>query len=674
MAKGKQKKQAQQHEHVGGSGAVLGVRLMRYSGVQGATLVISNMIQLVSVMVVAGFLGPSEMARYALLLFLAGLVTQVLSLLVKPGTVRRVFGGGDEEDDDDEEDVVSVSPQRTLGTGLAWAVVLGVIGTALVVIFRRPLADGLLGTPEDSNLVLWAGVLAGVWLVFKIADITLWLERRPGAFVITDTTRPVIGLIALTALLAGGMGVEGAMIGTAAGTAVAAVVGVVLLWRGIEPSFDLPEIKQIIIRGGYRAPIVMSFWLIQNADIFILSRFISDADLGVYALASRLGFVVSFLPQGFRVAMRPLRKSAAFQAVRDQYGKATVQGQLLGYFVVLCVFSVLIMILGGQVLVDIAPPAYASAAGLIPFTAAAAVMPSVYRTVNQNVNVAHKRALFISGCVGAAISFCAIAVLLAPEIGAYAAPIGMLFGFGVPSGLMFARNQISSGKPIDFPYRPVASAILAAAALAAGFQLLDVSPIVELLIAAALLLFFLGALIPLGVIPKQHRGPLLHTVRSLRRGSPAHFRPREGLRALDQEERDALRVAVIAGLPAERLDPGPDGDGEGLRLVRSLRRVGAEGGIPVGEPSSYDAQIAGFLFEDVARAVRDASMRRLLSEGAESNDLRALEDLVAHLTKVPDDGWEGRPGTERSWRLPGAARRERANRRKALRRTQTTRQ
>ena len=379
---------------------------MRYSGVQGSTLVISNLIQLVSVMVVAGFLGPEEMARYALLLFLAGLVCQLLSLLVKPGTIRRVFGGGDEEDDDDDDDdVVSASPQRTLGTGLAWAFVLGVIGTALIVLFREPLADGLLGDPEDASLVAWSGVLAGVWLIFKIADITLWLERRPGAFVVTDTSRPVLGLAALTALLAAGMGVEGAIIGTAIGTGIAAIVGVVLLWRGIEPSFDLGEVKQIVIRGGHRAPIVMSFWLIQNADVFILSRFISDADLGVYALASRLGFVVAFLPQGFRVAMRPLRKSAAFQAVRDQYGKATVQGQLLGYFVVLCVFSVLIMILGGEVLVDIAPPAYAGAAGLIPFTAAAAVMPSVYRTVNQNVNVAHKRALFITGCVSAAIAF-----------------------------------------------------------------------------------------------------------------------------------------------------------------------------------------------------------------------------------------------------------------------------
>ena len=669
----KQGKVEQEHDHVGGSGAVLGVRLMRYSGIQGSTLVISNLIQLVAVMVVAAFLGPAEMARYALLLFLAGLVTQVLSLLVKPGTIRRVFGGDDDEDDDDEDDqAVSSSPPRTLGTGLAWALTLGAVGTALVVAFREPLADWLLGDPDDEGLIVWAGVLAGVWLVFKIADITLWLERRPGAFMIADTSRPVLGLVALTILLATGSGVEGAILGTAIGTAIAAAVALVLLRGSYEPSFDIGEIKQIIIRGGPRTPIVMSFWLIQNADIFILSRFISETDLGIYALASRLGIVVSFLPQGFRVAMRPLRKSAAFQAVRDQYGKATVQGQLLGYFVVLCVFSVLAMILGGEILVDLAPPEYADAAGLIPFTAAAAVMPSVYRTVNQNTNLAHHRALFILGCIGAAVAFVAITCLLANEIGAYAAPIGMLVGFGIPSALMFARNQISSGKPIAFPYRPVAVSIVLAALIAVGFQVLQLDKWVELAIAVGLLVAFLAALVPLGVIPEEHRAPLLNTVRSLGRGTPVIFHPRQGLQALGQPEREELRIAVIAHLPPERLTPSDDSD-EGARLVGLLRRVGSAGGIPIVESTPLDAEIAPCLFADASTAVRNASMRRVLSAGADSNDIRALEDLVSNLARVPDDGWEGAPGGERKRSFPGVERRRNAVRRRELRRERTER-
>ena len=49
--------------------------------------------------------------------------------------------------------------------------------------------------------------------------------------------------------------------------------------------------------------------------------------------------------------------------------------------------------------------------------------------------------------------------------------------------------------------------------------------------------------------------------------------------------------------------------------------------------------MAVFLFEDASTAVRNASMRKLLDQGAEPNDLRSLEDLVNTLP-----GSRSRPG------------------------------
>ncbi len=660
---GKQKSK-QQHDHPGGSGAVLGVSLLRNSSVQAISLIVANGIALVSIMVVAAFLGPAEMARYGLLIFLAGLTTQLASLLVKPGTVRRTFGGGDDDDDDDDDDVASASPPRTLGTGLAWALVLGLAATALIYAFRTSIADVLLGDPEDEGLVALAGLLAGALLVFKICDIVLWLERRPTAFLIADTARPLLGLIVLAAFLASGSGVEGAMIGTIIGTAFAGLVGLALLWGSFEPSFDLTEIGQIIRKGGHRAPIVMSFWLVQNADIFILSRFVDHTELGVYSLASRLGFVVSFLPQGFRMGMRPLRKSTAFDAFRDQYGKQTAQGQLLGYFTLICILAVLIMVLLGGILVDVAPAAYAGAAGLIPFTAVGFVMPALYRTVNQNVNIPNKRPLFVGGVVSAALIFIAITWALVGEIGVYAAPVGMIAAFGLPSTLLFVRGQ-RGGKPIRFPYREVLTALGLAAAFAGLFQLLpDIGPFAEAAVAVALIGLWMVALGPLRAIPPQHWRPLIHMVRSFRRGTPVDFRARRGLRVLEPEERAELRTAVIGRLPRERLAPET---GEGLRLVRQLRRVGKRGGMPVGRETELDAEIALCLFEDASTAVRNSSGQAVLARGADSNDLRSLEDLVGHLSRVPDDGWEGRLAAERGFTLPGVESRRRRTRRRSVR-------
>jgi O-antigen/teichoic acid export membrane protein len=641
-------KRKQQHTHPGGSGAVLGVRVMRNSSVQAVSLLVGNLVQLVSVMVVAAFLGPSEMGRFALLLFLAGLAAQVASLLVKPGTVRRTFGGGDDDDDDEDDEVVSASPPRTLGAGLAWAIALGVIAAVLIYVLRRPVADVLLGDPEDENLVAIAGLLAGAMLVFKLTDITLWLERRPGAFLVADTSRPLLGLAVLTAFLASGSGVEGAIIGTLVGTAAAGLVGLLLLRGSFEPNFDLGEIKQIILRGRYRAPIVMSFWLIQNADIFILSRFVDHSELGVYTLASRLGFVVSFLPQGFRMGMRPLRKSAIWDAFQQQYGKQTAGGQLLAYFCLVCILAVLAMVLAGKALVDAAPSAYAGASSLIPLTALGFVGPALYRTVNQNVNIPNKRPLFIGGVIAAALLFIGVTWALAGEIGAYAAPVGMIAGFGLPALFLFVRGQRGK-KPLRFPYREVGTALLLAAAIAGGAELLpELNPWVDLLVAAGGCALWIALLVPLRAIPPEHWTPLVHMLRSFRRGTPVSFRPRKGLRALDPATRDELRLAVVGRLPRERLLP--EAGDEGLLLVRALRLVADAGGVPAGEPTRLDPEMAVFLFEDAPTAVRNASMRRLLDRGADANDLRSLEDLVAALERVPVEAWEDRPVKRRGHR------------------------
>ncbi len=651
---GKGRQNKSKNDHPGGTGAVLGVRVMRNSSVQAISLVVANVMQLISVLVVAAFLGPSEMARFGLLIFLAGLATQVASLLVKPGTVRRVFGGDDEDDDDADEDATSSSPPHTLGAGLAWAVALGVIAAVLIYVFRRPISDGLLGSPDDEGLVALAGLLAGASLLFKICDITLWLERRPGAFLVADTGRPILGLIVLTAFLATGAGVEGAVLGTLIGTAVAGAVGLVLLSGSFEPNFDLGEIKQIILRGRYRAPIIMSFWVVQNADIFILSRFVDHEELGIYHLASRLGLVVSFLPQGFRMGMRPLRKSAIWDAFQDEYGKQTAGGQLLAYFSLICILAVLAMILAGQVLVDIAPPEYSGAASLIPLTALGFVGPALYRTVNQNVALPNKRPFFIAGVVSAALLFCGVTVALAPEIGVYAAPIGMIVGFGIPATLMYVRGQRGK-KPLRFPYRAVGTAFLLAAAIAGGASLLpEFNHWLELALAIVLCGLWIVLLVPLHAIPPAHWKPLIHMMRSFRSGTPANFRARKGLRSLEPDVRDDLRRAVVGRLSRERLRP--DAGPEGAMLVAALRQVGQEGGIAVRNSDPLDAQTAIFLFEDASTAVRNASMRKLLDEGAEPNDLRMLEDLVTTLARAPVEAWENRPVKRRGHR----ARRRRA--------------
>ena len=105
-----------------------------------------------------------------------------------------------------------------------------------------------------------------------------------------------------------------------------------LIWKSFQKVFSFGELAEILKRGAIRIPIATSLWVTQNSDSFILSRFLDHKSIGLYNLASRTGFMVAFLPQGFRMALRPIRKTATYEAFRREYGIAVAQGQMLAYF------------------------------------------------------------------------------------------------------------------------------------------------------------------------------------------------------------------------------------------------------------------------------------------------------------------------------------------------------
>ena len=322
----------------------------------------------------------------------------------------------------------------------------------------------------------------------------------------------------------------------------------------------------------------------------------------------------------------------------------------------LCISAVLLMILAGELLVKVAPPSYAKAAPLIPLTAAAMVTPSLFRTVNGNTSYPdkHKRA-FQTLILVAGLIYFGLCWILAPEIGIYAPPIAMFAGFAFSSSWLFIRNQ-RSVEAITFPARQVLTALLLAAVTVGLYELLpEVNKFAELLVIVVFMCFYALALLRFNVIPRQHRSALAHVAQSAITGRPDRFNARRGLRALDPSERDQLRVAVTEKLPVEMFSPASgngeaaastNGDFDAAALVRALREAAEHGGVPVDAPNENDGTMAKFLFANVPQASRDATMRKLLSDGAESTDLTVLESIANHLRKAPPDAWAGIKASE----------------------------
>jgi hypothetical protein len=402
---------------------------------------------------------------------------------------------------------------------------------------------------------------------------------------------------------------------------------------------------------------------ISQADVFLLSRFVSDADLGVYQLANRTGIVVALLPGAFRVAMRPLRKSLSFKAVQDEYGRAVARGQQLTYFFLICIVALLAVTLLSQVLAHLAPSGYADAAGIVPLVAAGLMGTSVMRSISQAVSIPNKRITFILGAVTAALTFVGLSLVLIPEIGLEGAPVAMLAAFSIPCLFMLGRSQLGL-EPIQLPYGRLAAAALLAAAIAAGYELLGPeNGYAELALSVVLFAAYLVALPALQIVPRHHWGALLQIVRNqfARTRGTSKFDAERALAALDDADRVALRIAIVKGKPVaqvpERLanrgiatNGSGDADG-GALVVGALRRAADEGGTPVregkkaarrwGSPEDRDAVIADYLFPEGTVAQRDAQMRKLLDEGVRSDELMALESILTDLQAAPGKAWKG---------------------------------
>ncbi len=662
----------QKHTHAGGSGAVLGARIARYTLWQGSSLFISNLLHAASIVYVAHQLGAASLGTYSLLLFWSGLITQVFHIFSKPGTLRRVFGQADDEDagaegdfgdeDGKEDDDQAARPERSLGVGIIWVAFLGILGGTVTILLRRQIAGSLLGNPDDAILVFWAGILGGVGAIFKLCDIVIWFEKRPLTFVLVDGLRPALNLILMAYWIHQGDGVEGAIRGAAIGTSIATVVSVLALVRSFTLSWDWTELKLILLRGLGRVPIAMSMWTIQNADSFILSKYVGHKDLGYYKLAQTLGYVVTFLPQGFRIAMRPLRRSAVFEAVKRQYGAPVAQAQLLFYFMLLGIIAVLAMIMGGDLIVNQASSRFEAARPLIPFTAAALTMPSLLRTINGQTIFAHKRPWFIASAIWAAVSFVGLMMILVPAFGIIGTPLAMLGAFGSSCAFLWIRGQ-RGPKPLEFPYVSLVGAIALAAVVAVFFRYIHFgNKWLQLGEIAVLMSLYLFGLFATRIIPTYHRAPIWHIVRSALARRPHGFDRDQGLSVLKPRQLDLLHDAIVNRIPpdnfgGEEVVMANNGNGNSSkdavvassetavapeRLVKILRKVGNKGGVPVGEQTEYDARIAKFLFADSPTATRNATMRGLISAGAESNDLRVLEDLVEYLAKSPKEVWKAK--------------------------------
>jgi O-antigen/teichoic acid export membrane protein len=616
----------------------LGARLSRDTSIYVIGSVILFVLAFISVIVTTRFLTPPEFGELALLMVFAAFLTIAYNTGIVQGTLVWVFGAAGEEDVDDVagESAAAGTKRHALGTGLMTTLGITVIGTAVMVALSPWLAELMLGNSDRSELIIWAAVSGAAGAMWRMVSNILRMERKPRKYVVLNSVRPVLVVGITTPLIASGGGVKGAILGTAIASCLSVAVGLLVTRQSYVIALDTKHLRMILGQGAPYIPIVLSIWIVQNLDLYAVSWWTNNDQVGLYRLANRYGAFLDYFTAALFMAWAPLRATSTFQAATAQRRFEALGGSLLTYFVLAGLLLILLMTVAADTLVRVAPPAYAAAAPLIPLMGASFLSYGLFVAIYRLSSFPWKRAAYSGATMASAAFFLPAAAVLVPWLGASGAALSVVASFLFGTAVMTYLSQ-RGANALEIEYRRIATALLLAAvciALARGVSPLAGSwaPAVEIL---AFVLFPAGLLV-LGVVSSDDRRAIGRVVREVlpRRSHPPEIEDR--VRSLRPDAALALEMVAVerssAAKVADRLG-AQVGETE-VRLVHLLRDVGKT------SPTDKDSLIADYLFGDRPVAERDAFADTLWSDGVDPADLHHLERTLEQLRRVSKRTWK----------------------------------
>jgi O-antigen/teichoic acid export membrane protein/DNA-binding CsgD family transcriptional regulator len=616
---------------------VFGVKLARHLSVYVLGSFAVLIISFVYVYELTRLLDRGEFGALSLLVFWASLLTLIFNLGSMQGTMRVVFGStGDDDVEDDAEDIDPDEVRYAMGTGLLLTTLICLAGMAIVWPLSGPLAGVVLGDSTKGNWILLAAATGALGALLRLVSNVLRFERRPVAWAMANVLRPVLVLGPVIYLVKRDGGVGGAIAGTAIGTGLAFALVLLLTRRTYAFHFNAETAKTIMRKGSVVIPVVAALWIVQNVDVFMLSRYVKHHELAPYRVAAQFGLAVTYSTSAFFRAWQPLRRTTASAAVESRFGEDTMRSAMVTYFVLMSLTMLIGLTVAANTFALVAPRNYSKLPLLIPLVAGGFFMHGAFAMIYRASNFRRKYNYYAAASILSAAGFIAGVVIFVPWLHTVGAALAVIMGFsvGLATMLWFSQRRES---PIPFQHRSLAGAFaLAALCILAGRAAGAAPGRWQFAVATAAALAFIVLCLVTGVIPRGHQAPLFNVVRSLARLRAGHIDPERALAGLTPDDREILRLAVVhrhtPGQIAQQL--GREVSDVHAHLVTALRGLLAES-----EATDHDSKIGHYLFYRESVAQQDALRKRLWNEGAHPEDVRELEATLELLDRAPRHAW-----------------------------------
>jgi O-antigen/teichoic acid export membrane protein len=429
--------------------------LARHTLIYGSGFVTMAVAGFVLIPVYVHELDPSEFGLLTLMLVLYGLMTNVYDLGITQSVGRFFF---------DDKGAQAESLPRLRATSLAFVIVYGAALTGLLVLLAGTWSELLLQDRGHADLVRIVAVTLYLE-VLAIVPLTLMrMQERSGIYVAISLARFVatLGFNVLFVVVLD-LGVRGVLLGNAV-----SALGVLLLllpdYRhvvGARPSWDL--LREMLRFGLPFFPVLLTGWVIDASDRYLLEFFRTRTEVGWYGLAYKVAQVMQIAVSAFSMGWAPLRyriyaREDAPQIYRDLTSFSVLAVALLG--VALALFA-------GEIVSLIAPESYEQAAGAVPLLVLAAGLYLIFLMMVTGMGVTRKTVPMAWISVAGAVLNLGLNIVVIPEWGMK----GAAATTALANAVLVAGSWFYSQRVYPIPYdwsRLARIAFLAAAVVGAG--------------------------------------------------------------------------------------------------------------------------------------------------------------------------------------------------------------
>jgi O-antigen/teichoic acid export membrane protein len=408
--------------------------------------------------------------------------------------------------------------RSALFTGLSTSLAVGALITLSLVVLAEPISRWTFATDEYDNVVRTVALTIPLGTLMAFSLEAMRLRFKPWRYARCALLAALGGAItAVVAVAFLDAGVEGVVLGTLIGAALAAFYGGWVSRRDLIGRFSSQQLGRMLAYGLPLVPAAIALWGLSFVDRILLAKLGSLADTGQYAIANRFAFVPMLAVTAFTTAFGPFQ--LALWRDNPKLEKQ-VRDRVLTYLTVALVTIGVVLAVFAREIVSIVAPAFIEAYQVVGLLVLSIAFWGIANLVLFGIGLMRRTGYVAMFTMLAASSNIALNFALIPLWGMIGAGCANLCAYLLLAIVYYRKSQ--QLYPTDYSLdRPAKVLLLGALAMGVGAVPLDPSVLVSVL-KVATVAAFAASLWALGVIDEAE----LEELRTFaRRIKPFRARP-----------------------------------------------------------------------------------------------------------------------------------------------------